>query len=136
MALIEWDDGQYLLGLALMDDTHRAFVALVNRLSAAGDQDFPALFDELIAHTRHHFEQEERLMYDSDFPASGEHREDHQRILGELAQFKKRVDRGLVAFGRNYIRERLPGWFRLHAATMDSALAAHLKFRLPDATAC
>jgi len=135
MALIEWEGRHYLLGLDIMDDTHRAFVTLVNALSDAPDTIFPALFDQLIAHTRQHFEQEETLMKDSDFPAYLEHRDDHQRILGELDQFKKRVDRGLVAFGRNYIRERLPSWFRLHAATMDSALAAHLKPQLPDVMA-
>lgn len=136
MALIEWDDRHYLLGLDAMDDTHRAFVALVNKLTKSADADFPALFDQLLAHTRQHFAQEEKLMMDSDFPAYGEHRDEHQRILGELVQFKKRVDRGLVAFGRNYIRDRMPAWFRLHAATMDSALAAHVKHQLADATAC
>jgi hypothetical protein len=44
-----------------------------------------------------------------------------------LNQFKKRVDKGLIGFGRNYIKERMPDWFALHAATMDSALAMHLK---------
>jgi len=29
--------------------------------------------------------------------------------------------------GRAYVTQQLPGWFDLHAVTMDSALAAHLK---------
>ena len=49
------------------------------------------------------------------------------RVLGKLTQIKKQVDKGLISFGRMYVREGLPGWFRLHAATMDSALAAHWK---------
>jgi hemerythrin-like metal-binding protein len=129
MALIDWHDSLYLLGLDIMDDTHREFVELVNAAAAASDGDFPALFNELITHTQQHFEREEQLMRDSSFPAYAEHRDDHQRVLGEMNQFKKRVDKGMLAFGRNYIKERMPEWFKLHAATMDSALAVHLNDR-------
>jgi hemerythrin len=65
-------------------------------------------------------------MEQSKFPAMGEHKADHQRILGELAQFKKRLDKGLVSFARAYAVEKLPNWFTLHVMTMDSALVAHL----------
>jgi hemerythrin len=61
------------------------------------------------------------------FPAIREHSDEHQRILGELGRIGQRVNKGLVSFGRMYVREGLPDWFRLHAATMDSALAAHWK---------
>lgn len=127
MSIIDWDDDLFLLGIELMDDTHKEFINLVNELSEAGDTEYADLFDKLIAHTQQHFLQEEKLMIESGFPAYAEHNDEHQRILGELNQFKKRVDRGLVAFGRDYIKERMPEWFRLHAASMDSALAAHLK---------
>jgi hemerythrin len=33
-------------------------------------------------------------MTESGFPAIAEHRDEHQRILGELEQFRKRVDMG------------------------------------------
>lgn len=127
MSIIEWQDEQFLLGMAIMDDTHKEFVSLVNQLAATPDTDFTKLFDEFITHTQAHFLQEEKLMKASHFPAYAEHNDEHARILGELNQFKKRVDKGLIAFGRNYIKERMPDWFALHAATMDSALAMHLK---------
>ncbi|MBT8439318.1 MAG: hemerythrin family protein [Gammaproteobacteria bacterium] len=127
MSIIDWMDEQYLLGIVNMDNTHKEFVSLVNQLAAAADTDFATLFDELITHTQAHFLQEEKLMMASNFPAYAEHNDEHARILGELNQFKKRVDKGLIAFGRNYIKERMPDWFALHAATMDSALAMDLK---------
>jgi hemerythrin-like metal-binding protein len=127
MSLINWNDQEFLLGVGVMDDTHHEFIDLVNELAMADDRTFKGLFDTLITHTLQHFEQEERLMLDSAFPAINEHKDEHQRILGELNQFKKRVDKGLLSFGRSYINDRMPGWFRLHAASMDSALAAHLK---------
>ena len=127
MSIIDWDNKFFLLDLDVMDDTHREFVSLVNQLSDASDKEFGALFSQLIAHTQQHFLQEEKLMTESRFPAFAEHKDEHQRIIGELNQFKKRIDKGLIAFGRNYINQRMPEWFRLHAATMDSALAMHLK---------
>lgn len=118
-----------------MDETHREFVRLVNQLASEPGETFASLFDTFIQHCQQHFDQEELLMRESSFSAYAEHRDEHQRILGELAQFRKRVARGLVEFGRNYIRERMPEWFRLHAATMDSALAVHLNTNKSDSWA-
>lgn len=84
------------------------------------------LFEELYAHTQKHFEREKQLMQQSAFPAETEHNGEHQRVLGEFKQFKTRVDKGLITFGRAFVTERLPSWFQLHVSTMDSALAAHL----------
>lgn len=127
MSIIKWDDNNFLLGLDIMDDTHKEFVILINQLSDANDNEFVTLYEKLISHTQQHFKQEEDLMVESKFPAYCEHKDEHQRILGELSQFKKRVNRGQIDIGRSYIRGRMPEWFSLHAATMDSALAAHLK---------
>lgn len=125
--LIEWNQATFGLDVAAMDSVHRGFVDLLNRLHAAGNAEFAGLFAELIGHTENHFNEEQALMLLSGFPAITEHVGEHQRILGEMVQIGRRIDRGLVAFGRAYVRERLPDWFRLHTATMDSALAAHWK---------
>lgn len=118
---------EYQLGYAAMDDTHIEFIDLVNRLGSSEKADFPALFKQLLAHTEAHFEAENELMQDSGFPAIREHQSEHLRVLGEMHRFVKQVDKGSTAMSRAYVRERLPDWFDLHAKTMDSALAAHLK---------
>jgi len=127
MTIISWDDDRFLLDVEIMDDTHKEFVILVNHLADSADSEFASRFDALISHTTSHFQREEQLMSESRFPAYAEHRDEHLRILGEFRQFKKRVDAGLIVFARNYIQSRMPEWFSLHAATMDSALAVHLK---------
>ncbi len=88
--------------------------------------EFPGLFQHLFEHTELHFAMEDQLMRDSRFPAEAEHTGEHLRVLGEFKQFKSRVDKGMLAFGRSFVRERLPQWFQLHVSTMDSALAAHI----------
>lgn len=114
-------------GYALIDNDHDEFISLVNQLDSASNADFPALFQHLCAHTEQHFERENQLMAQFGFPAETEHKGEHQRVLGEFKQFKSRVDKGLLPFGRSFVRERLPSWFILHTATMDSALAAYIK---------
>ena len=125
--LIEWDSQAFGLGIPEMDETHIQFIELLNQLEATVNSEYAGLFTRLVEHTRSHFEEEEARMLECSFPAITEHSSEHQRVLGELTQIKKQVDKGLISFGRMYVREGLPGWFRLHAATMGSALAAHWK---------
>ncbi|MGR8934231.1 MAG: bacteriohemerythrin [Gammaproteobacteria bacterium] len=112
-----------------IDRDHEEFIALLHRVDCASNADFSALFRQLYAHAERHFEHENRLMEQSAFPALTEHKGEHARVLGEFKQFNKRVDKGLIAFGRSFVRERLPEWFKLHAATMDGALAMHIKIQ-------
>ena len=126
MALIEMADVTKV-GNALIDHDHQTFISLLNQLDAASNADFPALFQQLYAHTEQHFALENQLMQDSRFPAEGEHKGEHLRVLAEFKQFKTRIDKGMLAFGRGFVRERLPQWFQLHVTSMDSALAAHIK---------
>lgn len=109
-----------------MDKTHREFVELANRALMATLTELPGLFRELLEHTEIHFAEEERLMQQSAFSALGEHRADHQRVLGEMTMFLQRAEKGRPRMAQDYLRQRLPGWFSLHLLTMDSALAAHL----------
>jgi len=120
----------YLLDYQQLDNDHAEFINTLNRLIAADDSQFASLFEQLMHHTQQHFDRENALMDEYNFPATGEHKGEHQRVLGEFTQFKKRVDKGLIAFGRAYVKENLPAWFDLHVKTMDSALVAHIKTRI------
>lgn len=127
MSLIEWTD-RLSVNYPPLDDIHHEFVALVNQLAETTDKaTFQQLFNELVTHTEAHFTKENQLMQQSQFSALTEHQGEHHRVLGEMKQFQKRVARGLLDFGRAYVKDRLPEWFALHTATMDSALAAHLQ---------
>ncbi len=125
--LIQPDDNRYQLGVEQMDTTHQEFISLVNQLNLADKALFHELFAELLEHTQLHFDSENQLMQETGFSATSEHKGEHLRILGELSRFAQMVQKGSITIARSYVREMLPGWFSLHAATMDSALAAHIK---------
>lgn len=131
---MDWNDPAHALGVAEMDHTHREFVAMVNLLAEADDADFAVLFGRLLDHCRQHFSNEGRLMRVSRFPALGEHEGEHHRVYGDLVQMNRAVQRGRLMLARAYVRKGLAEWFELHLATMDSALAAHLK-RMGEAPA-
>ncbi len=126
MSLIDPDTLLHTQNLQI-DLAHIKFVALLNQMPRANNAEFSKLFAELVMHTEQHFSEENSLMLQSQFPAASEHQAEHQRILGELTQFKKRLDKGMVVFAKAYALEKLPSWFNLHLMTMDSALVAHLK---------
>ena len=128
MALIEKTD-TLTVGYDLIDNDHDEFISLLNKLDAAGNAEFPALFQHLYEQTEQHFDRENQLMMQFAYPGEIEHKGEHQRVLGEFKQFKTRVDKGMIAFGRSFVRERLPQWFGLHVTTMDSALVAHIKIQ-------
>jgi hemerythrin len=121
MSALVWSS-DYELGLGPMDETHREFVDLLNRVSEAGDAGLLAGLDELILHTVEHFAQEDRWMSESGFPPVHCHQTEHERVLEIMRDVRGRAASGDLALGRNLLAE-LPGWFDNHAATMDTALA-------------
>lgn len=124
---LTWGD-ELSVKIDFMDETHQAFIELVNSLIAtSGKQQFIEQYEVLIEHTKQHFQREEEKMLETGFPATGEHQADHRRVLNELAGFQRSLQRGRVQLVRMFVKERLPEWFRLHLATMDTALAVHIK---------
>lgn len=129
--MLIWVPQRHRLGVTEMDGTHREFAALAEALARADDAAFAVLFRQLVEHTRLHFAAEGRLMRLCSFPALAEHEGEHARVLGDLLQFNRAVQRGRLQLARAYLGSGLPEWFELHLATMDRALAHHLA-RHPD----
>lgn len=123
MPQIVWTES-LVSGLGAMDETHQGFVASYNALASASPEDFLARFDELIAHTRDHFDQENRWMDAVNFP--GCHRSEHDRVMAVVADVRKRVAQGDIFLGKRLVEE-LPAWFESHVSGMDAALVFHLE---------
>ena len=122
---MEWQD-RYKLGHEPMDATHREFVDLVNTLAQAGDGEAIAALEALIDHTDAHFAQENRWMEESGFPPLHCHVGEHQRVLASLRSVLSMACKGNPGLGR-VVAGEMPAWFDNHAATMDAALAWHMR---------
>lgn len=124
---LAWQD-DYLLGYGPMDTTHEEFVALVARLQTAPDAQLPELLDGLLAHTRAHFEEENRWMRETQFPPRDCHIEQHDAVLASMVDVQRLLaQEGRVDLCRSLV-QALADWFPGHAAHLDSALA-HWMFK-------
>lgn len=121
----EWDE-RYRKGIAAMDATHQEFVSIVNQLLECDDAKLADNLKILLQHSRAHFDQENRWMEESAFPPIGIHMDEHQRVLGIIEQLIEQTHAGQINDTRDAIKQ-LPGWFEQHAASMDNALAMHMK---------
>ncbi len=133
--LIDPKDPRYQIGVPSMMETHDEFIALVNRIGEAGEEEFVDLFNQLLQHTAEHFASENKLMETYRFPPIHIHMEEHERVLAELRQLSEEVASGAtsIAAARAEVAEQVPTWFNQHIMTMDGALASHIK-ALQDAT--
>lgn len=122
--LLAWSDA-LALGQAVMDDTHREFVAQLNCVGAATGADVLAALDDFIAHTEAHFGQEEQWMESMKFPPRGCHRGEHEKILETAREVRKRVAGGEPRLAR-MLAEALAEWFPQHATSMDAILAMYM----------
>lgn len=96
-------------------------------LRAFDFEHFTESFGALIAHTKEHFANEERLMKELHFQGYFEHFEEHQKILGEMSQFLAMAMQGNTLFAKSYIKNGVVDRFDLHIRNIDSQLAMFLK---------
>lgn len=121
----KWND-QFEKGIADMDATHREFVDMVDQMLGCTNNELADKLAELLEHTRDHFEQENRWMAECQFPPMAIHVGEHERVMGTLQQSLLMAKQGDPAPAREVLGQ-LPTWFAKHAASMDNALAMHMK---------
>ena len=123
--LLPWS-AELALDNGAMDDTHREFVELLNRVGAAPEQELLARLDEFIAHTEAHFGQEEAWMEAMRFPPLACHRTEHEGVLEVMREVRKRVAGGEPRYGP-VLAKAIAEWFPLHAQSMDAVLALGIR---------
>lgn len=110
------------LGYGPLDTVHEEFLALLDTLLAAPDEEMSRALEAVQLHSREHFAQEERWMRETDFPARDCHAEEHAAVLASMEGVSRRVASTDYVTGRRLARA-LADWFPGHAIHLDSALA-------------
>jgi hemerythrin-like metal-binding protein len=124
MTVLDWNEA-LMLDRGVMDQTHREFVILLNRLAeATPDEVLPAL-DAFIAHSELHFAEEERWMQECAFPPLHCHRTQHQMVLETAREVRNRAAEGRTELG-DMLARAVAEWFRDHVATMDYVLDQYM----------
>jgi hemerythrin-like metal-binding protein len=113
------------LGNSQMDDTHREFVALLNRIDSAPEDQRVAALDEFIAHSEAHFAQEQQWMEEKQFPPLHCHVREHEGVLEITREVRNRVAAGETHLA-GVLAKAVAEWFTLHVTSMDAVLAMFL----------
>lgn len=128
MPSLTWSD-ELALAHPQMDATHQEFVALLGTAETAlaeSRESGLAAYEALVAHTVEHFGQEDRWMTATGFAPENCHSFQHAQVLGLMHEVT-RLAREQGDFGPlGRVLPELGAWFRMHAQSMDAALASHL----------
>lgn len=125
MPIMEWNESLNL-DHGVMDETHREFIELLNRLADTNEQDMLAAVDAFISHTEAHFAQEARWMEQMAFPPLECHAREHDGVMETARAVRARVAAGEARFGPVLARA-VAEWFSNHAGSMDHVLALYMK---------
>jgi hemerythrin-like metal-binding protein len=125
MPVMEWEDN-LALDQGVIDDTHREFVDLLNRMADATDEQMLAAIDQFIGHCEAHFGQEQRWMQELAFPPLACHAGEHDNVMEIAREVRRRAAAGETAFGR-VLAQAVAEWFATHAASMDAVLAHYMR---------
>ena len=119
--VLEWSDG-LLLGYGPMDSVHQEFVECVANLAVATEFEMAERMSQLITHVRHHFDEENLWMNETNFPAKECHMEEHAAVLKSIIEVNDLVIQGNTSACLR-LSKALMDWFPGHADYLDSALA-------------
>ena len=125
MPVMEWNEN-LVIDQGIMDDTHREFIELLNRVADAPEESMLAALDEFIRHSEEHFAQEQRWMEQMTYPPLTCHVKEHDGVLETAYEVRRRVAAGETRFGQVLARA-VAEWFANHASSMDHVLALYMK---------
>ncbi len=118
---MQWGD-EYLLGYGPIDAVHEEFVDLLGRLQGADDVALPTQLELFAKHLKRHFDTENRLMVENEFPPRQCHIDEHAAVLQSVHAVQVLLSQGDVTICRELVAQ-LADWFPKHADQLDSALS-------------
>jgi hemerythrin-like metal-binding protein len=129
MPHIAWCD-TFLTGVREIDEQHEKLTAMINELYYAymdgKDKDvLSSIIAGVSDYTSYHFAAEERLMHDSGYPLSAEHKKEHQEFIEKSIDF-------LIAHTRDEaeltseVLDYLTTWWITHIKGTDRKLTVFL----------
>ena len=88
---VVWKD-QYSVGVDVLDDDHKKLLNLINKMQTSiqyrTDKKFEKeALDELVAYTKYHFDREEKMMEEANYPDLKAHRQKHRDMIAKLDRF-------------------------------------------------
>lgn len=129
---VEWKD-DLSVGIESIDDDHKRLLGLINNLQTAvyyptGEAFERQALKDLVDYTKYHFEREERLMQENDYPDYEPHKRQHEAMIAKVGGFLAAYEKD-----RESTIEEMTGflktWLLDHIAGTDREYTPHLQSR-------
>jgi hemerythrin len=128
----QWSE-DYLIGIEKIDRQHEAFFTAAQRLYdevllCRGDKAIAEALSFLRDYAEKHFQEEEGLMRDHEFPGLQEHRALHAGFMEQLGNLEEEFnqDRTGTEDLANRVLELTQDWLVDHIQTQDMRYAKHI----------
>jgi len=126
MAYIEWQPN-YSVGVAMIDEQHRHFVGILNKLyeiiQDSKTSELDSITKELAQYTKTHFDTEEGYFKKFKYEYADEHIAEHKKLITNVESFLE--ESGENRLIRSFeLLEFLEKWLVGHLATMDKGYTA------------
>lgn len=130
MSLFQWDN-KFLVGHSDIDAQHKRLFQLADELHtamAAGNAKakLSETLNSLIAYTKIHFANEERLMIAHKYPDYQAHKLLHDKLTAQVVEFQKDFAAGRSVLTID-LMQFLKNWLSQHIGKIDQKVAEFLK---------
>lgn len=124
MALFEWDESKYGVGVREFDQHHERLVELINELheamkSGEGNDRLVSILDELKSYTEYHFSAEEELMAEEGYGGLEEQEIQHGKFVDRIEEFRRDLDEGKITLTMD-VMNFLKDWLSEHIQKTDA----------------
>lgn len=123
----------YSVQIPQIDVQHQRLVAMINELHSAmlagnGNAALGRILDELVRYAQGHFAYEEAMLQQRGFAGLVEHRAEHQRLTGQVADLQAQFRSGKLAMTIQ-VMQFLKEWLANHILTRDMQYAREMAER-------
>jgi len=118
---ISWSD-LWLVGFKKLDDDHQGFVNITQRMQETPLHELAALLDQFELFARAHFDLENKMMEDTQFPPRQCHIDEHDAVLKSITEVQALLKQAPNPIAEDLVKE-LAIWFPGHVIHLDSALS-------------
>jgi hemerythrin len=129
MAFMTWDD-KYSLKMKEVDEQHQHLFELINRLHEAvvtGEErtTLAEILDELIDYTVEHFQTEEKLFEEHNYPEYDMHKKEHDDLTKKVLELQTQFGEGSATISFEVL-DFLNDWLLNHTLHSDQKYSLYL----------
>ena len=122
MTLVHWSE-KLDIGIKEVDEQHKKLVEIVNRLYDAmrqgkGKEVLGGIFVELIDYTQYHFQTEERMFSQHNYPGAAAHIKEHEDLTEKALELKEKFEAGKITISLE-VMKFLSTWLAEHIQGSD-----------------